>query len=105
MQRGRYDVACREMKALVAMEPNYFWGWQQLAEWYNETGDSKEYLESTEKLVELRPDNPVALAMRGDAKLQNEDREGGKEDLKDVAAGRPELRLCRTAAFRRLPCG
>lgn len=45
-RRGRYDVACREMQALVTLEPHYYWGWQQLAEWYNETGKSEAYLEA-----------------------------------------------------------
>jgi cellulose synthase operon protein C len=83
-RRGNLPLACREMQALVMIEPSYYWGWQQLAEWYNESGRSAEFLEATEKLVELRPDNPIALAMRGEARLQNDDRDGGKEDLRDA---------------------
>lgn len=83
-RRGRFDVACREMQALVALEPHYYWGWQQLAEWYNETGKSESYLEAAEKLCDLRPDSPVALAMRGEAKLQTGEREGGKADLREA---------------------
>lgn len=83
-RRGRFEVACREMQALVTLEPYYYWGWQQLAEWHNETGKSDLYLEAAEKLVELRPDSPVALAMRGEAKLQTGDREGGKADLREA---------------------
>ncbi len=89
-RRGRLDVACREMRAIVTLEPNYYWGWQQLAEWYNETGKSQEYLEAAEKLAELRPDSPVALAMRGEAKLRNEDREGGKSDLRKAQKIAPD---------------
>lgn len=83
-RRGNLPLACREMQALVTLEPSYYWGWQQLAEWYNESGKSAEFLEATEKLVELRPDHPMALAMRGEARLQNDDREGGKEDLREA---------------------
>ncbi|HKB06190.1 MAG TPA: hypothetical protein VKD90_28600 [Gemmataceae bacterium] len=83
-RRGNLPLACREMQALVTLEPSYYWGWQQLAEWYNEAGKPAEFLEATEKLVELRPDNPIALAMRGEARLQNNDREGGKQDLRDA---------------------
>jgi cellulose synthase operon protein C len=83
-RRGRYDVACREMQALVTLEPQYYWGWQQLAEWYNETGKASSYLEAAEKLVELRPDHPSALAMRGEARLQTGDRDGGKADLREA---------------------
>jgi predicted Zn-dependent protease len=83
-RRGNLPLACREMQALVTLEPSYYWGWQQLAEWYNESGRSGEFLEAAEKLVEIRPDNPIALAMRGEARIQNDDREGGKEDLRDA---------------------
>jgi tetratricopeptide (TPR) repeat protein len=83
-RRGNLPLACREMQALVTLEPTYYWGWQQLAEWYNESGKAAEFLEAAEKLVELRPDNPIALAMRGEARLRNEDRDGGKEDLRDA---------------------
>ena len=83
-RRGRYDVACREMQALVTLEPHYYWGWQQLAEWYNETGKSEAYLEAAEKLVDLRPDHPSALAMRGEARLQTGERDGGKADLREA---------------------
>ncbi|WP_020470373.1 tetratricopeptide repeat protein [Zavarzinella formosa] len=88
-KRGNHPLACREMQALVTIEPTYYWGWQQLAEWYNETGRKEEFLDAADKLVELRPDNPMALAMRGEAKLQNDDREGAKADLKEAQQNEP----------------
>jgi tetratricopeptide (TPR) repeat protein len=81
---GDYKKAIKAMEALVKLEPNYYWGWQQLAEWYNETGDSAQYLDAATHLAELRQDSPVALAMRGEAKLQTGDREGGKKDLREA---------------------
>ena len=83
-RRGNLPVACREMQALVTLEPTYYWGWQQLAEWSNEANKPADFLEAAEKLVELRPDNPMALAMRGEARLQNDDRDGAKEDLREA---------------------
>ncbi len=83
-RRGNLPQACREMQALVNVEPGYFWGWQQLAEWYNELNRPVEYLDAAEKLVGLRPDNPYALATRGDARLQNDDRERAKIDLQEA---------------------
>lgn len=82
-KRGNIQLACREMQALVTIESNYYWGWQQLTEWYNESGRKVEFLEAAEKLVELRPDSPAALMARGEAKLQNDDREGAKADLRE----------------------
>ncbi|MEZ6142885.1 MAG: tetratricopeptide repeat protein [Zavarzinella sp.] len=81
-KRGDLITACREMQALVALEPTYYWGWQQLAEWYNLLGRSEDFLEAANKMVSLRPDNPFALTARGEARMQNEDLEGAKEDFR-----------------------
>jgi len=83
-RRGNYAAAIPPMQALVAVDPSYVWGWHQLAEWYNETGRSQNYLEAASELVRLQPHHPVALMMRGEAKLQTRDREGGKADLREA---------------------
>ncbi|MCE9560475.1 MAG: hypothetical protein K8U57_00325 [Planctomycetes bacterium] len=89
-RRGNYAAAIPPMQALVAVDPNYLWGWHQLAEWYNETGRTQNYLEAASELVRLQPGHPVSLTMRGEAKIQNGDRDGGKSDLREalkVSAG------------------
>jgi len=83
-RRGNLPLACREMQALVTLEPTYYWGWQQLAEWYNETNRPESYLEAASELTRLRPESPLSLTMRGEAKLQTGDREGGKADLREA---------------------
>jgi len=83
-RRGNFAAAIPPMQALVSVDPDYYWGWQQLAEWYNDTGRSEAYLEAAGELCRLRPDHPTPLTMRGEAKLQMEDREGGKADLRDA---------------------
>ena len=88
-RRGNYAAAIPPMQALVAVDPKYFWGWHQLAEWYNETGHSQEYLRAAGELVRLQPGHPVALTMRGEAKIQTGDRDGGKADLRDALKSSP----------------
>ncbi len=88
-RRGNYAAAIPPMQALVAVDPDYIWGWQQLAEWYNDTGRSESYLEAASELLRLRPDHPMSLTMRGEAKLQTGDREGGKEDLREALRVHP----------------
>ncbi len=83
-RRGNYGRAIPMMQALVAVDPGYYWGWSQLAEWYNEIGKSGEYLEAANELIRLRPDHPAPLTMRGEAKIQTDDRAGGKEDLREA---------------------
>src|SRR5205085_11931414 len=77
-RRGDMDAAISAMEQLVEKEPDYYWGWQQLADWYNEANKPEDYLRAAEHLVRLRPDSPVAVARLGEAKLQTGDREGGK---------------------------
>lgn len=83
-RRGNFAAAIPPMQALVAVDPEYYWGWQQLAEWYNETGRPQSYLEAAGELVRLRPDSPISLMMRGDARIQTGDRDNGKSDLRDA---------------------
>jgi tetratricopeptide (TPR) repeat protein len=81
-RRGDLQAAIAAMERLVEKEPDYYWGWQQLATWYNEAGQTEEYHRAAEQLVRMRPDSPVALAHLGEAKLMSGDREGGKRDLR-----------------------
>ena len=84
-QAGNYKEAIDQMRALLIIEPaNYYWGWQQLAEWYNDVGDHEKYLEIAQKLVEMRPDNPLAIMTRGDANLQLGNRQEAKSDFREA---------------------
>ncbi|HSQ55976.1 MAG TPA: hypothetical protein VLM40_09525, partial [Gemmata sp.] len=88
-RRGNYAAAIPPMQALVSVDRTYLWGWHQLAEWYNETGRSQNYLEAASELVRLQPGHPVALMMRGEARLQTGDRESGKNDLREALKASP----------------
>ena len=88
-KRGNYAAAIPPMHHLVSVDPTYIWGWHQLAEWYNETGRPEGYLEAASELVRLQPHHPIALMMRGEAKLQTGDRDGGKQDLREVLRSAP----------------
>ena len=88
-RRGNYAAAIPPMQKLVSVDPDYVWGWQQLAEWYNETGRTENFLEAAGELVRLRPEHPMPLTMRGEAKLQTGDRDGGKTDLREALRSNP----------------
>jgi tetratricopeptide (TPR) repeat protein len=83
-RRGNFGVAIPTMQALVSVDPGYYWGWQQLAEWFQETGKPEPFLEAASEMAKLRPDHPVPLTMRGEAKIRTGDREGGKADLREA---------------------
>jgi tetratricopeptide (TPR) repeat protein len=88
-RRGNYAAAIPPMQKLVTVNPEYVWGWHQLAEWYNETGRTANFLEAAGELVRLRPEHPMPLALRGEAKLQAGDRTGAKDDLRDALRSNP----------------
>jgi tetratricopeptide (TPR) repeat protein len=83
-RRGDYPAAIQRMRALVSVDPSYVWGWHQLADWYNETGSPQLYREAASELVQLQPHHPTGWTMRGEAKLQTGDRDGGKADLREA---------------------
>jgi len=83
-RRNNYNAAIPQMQALVAVDPEYLWGWQQLAEWYNDVGRPESYLEAANELNRLRPEHPTSLTMRGEARIQTGEREDGKADLRDA---------------------
>jgi hypothetical protein len=79
-QRGDRAKAIALMKQLVTDEPEYNWGWRQLTQWYDLAGRQRECLEAAEQLVKLGPNDPVARALRAEAKRMLGDVPGAKED-------------------------
>ena len=90
---GNLQGAIGQMERIVENEPGYFWGWQQLADWYHDAGQLDDYLKAASKLVELRPDNPVALTRRGEAQMLVGERESGKADLRQAQQMAPDYPL------------
>ena len=87
---GNYKRAISLMEKIVESEPSYFWGWQQLTDWYHETAELEDYLRAASRLVDLRPDNPIALTRRGEALLLNGERDSGKADLRQAQQIAPD---------------
>jgi tetratricopeptide (TPR) repeat protein len=70
------------MREIVSTDPDYYWGWQQLANWYDEEEATADYLESAEQLVRLAPTDPSAFGYRGEARAAAGDRRGAKADFR-----------------------
>jgi tetratricopeptide (TPR) repeat protein len=81
-QRGDREAAIERMRGLVEQDPDYYWGWQQLANWYDAAGNHPEYLKAAEQLVRLAPTDPSAYGYRAEAKLYAGDRSGAKADFR-----------------------
>jgi tetratricopeptide (TPR) repeat protein len=65
----------------VTEDPQYLWGWRNLAQWYDAEGRQNECLEAAEQMVRLTPDDPVAYGYRGEARRTLGDRVGAKVDF------------------------
>lgn len=72
---GDLGAAIAKMKAVVAEQPEYEWGFQQLADWAEHTKDTATALEAARALVRLSPSAAPAHGYLADAL---------------VAAGRPK---------------
>ena len=79
--RGDRETAIAQMRELLALDPDYYWGWQQIANWYDAAEAHGDYLEAAENLVRLSPSDPAAFGYRGEAKLFGGDRRGAKTDF------------------------
>jgi tetratricopeptide (TPR) repeat protein len=80
-QRGHTPQAIVLMRDVVAVDPDYYWAWYQLAEWYDRSPEHAEYLNAASQLVRLAPDSAVPYGFRGDARLRNGDRAGAVADF------------------------
>src|SRR5207244_9452598 len=78
------------MRAVVAEDPGYWWGWSQLSEWYRDHGTPVEYVEAAEAMVRLAPYDSVSLGCRGEARLRSGDRAGAKADFRQAIEYAPD---------------
>ncbi|HEY7310169.1 MAG TPA: tetratricopeptide repeat protein [Gemmataceae bacterium] len=59
-ERGQLPEAMEHMRAALAEDPNYSWGWENLTEWARATGADAEYRHAAENMVRLDPENAIA---------------------------------------------
>jgi tetratricopeptide (TPR) repeat protein len=78
-QRGKVAEAAERMRQVLAEDPEYYWGWEQLAGWWRDAGTPEQYLEAARMLVRLAPQDPVSLGFLGEALLRSGNRGAGKD--------------------------
>jgi tetratricopeptide (TPR) repeat protein len=98
-KRGNLQLAIEQLRAVVAAEADYYGSWQQLAEWYYQTGADAEYLEAADKMVQLAPSDAIAWGYRGDAKLRTGDRAGAKADFRRAIELKPDYSFAGLCLF------
>jgi len=88
--RGNAKAAIDRMQQVLNDESEYYWGWLKLAEWTCDTGTAKDYLDAAESLARVAPDDAVALAYLGEARLKSYDRKGAKAAFRRAHELRPD---------------
>jgi cellulose synthase operon protein C len=98
-EQGRVEEAIKQIRAIVAGEPNYYEGWSHLADWYRANGPTESYVEAAEALARIAPQQALAWGYVGDARLASGDREGAKEALRRAAALAPDYEFAAGKLF------
>ncbi len=82
-EQGDLVTAIRRMRNVVDANPNFWWGWRQLTEWYQAQGPEgfPAAVAAAKRCTEIRPQDAVSWGYLGDARLQNRDRSGAKTAL------------------------
>ena len=91
-ERGETEEAIRPTKATVADSPDYYWGWENLADWSRREDANDDYLQASENLVGLAPNDAIPYGYRGDARRRKGDRAGGKADFRHAQELDPTYR-------------
>jgi tetratricopeptide (TPR) repeat protein len=89
-ERGNFDTAMSKMRAALADDSDYYWGWQRLADWTRNHDSPERYLEAAEAMVRLSPESAFAAAYRGEARLKAGDRDGAREEFRRAHRLSPE---------------
>jgi cellulose synthase operon protein C len=77
-ERGNLGKAIERAKTALAEHPEYYGGWQLLADWYVRSQALEKAIHAAEKMVELAPLESVPLGYLGDLKLRLDDRPGAR---------------------------
>jgi Tfp pilus assembly protein PilF len=80
-ERGNLVAAIAQVQDVVLDEPDFFWAWKRLADWYDETGHLNQYLQAAEQMTRLEPLEPKCWGYLGDARVRTGQREEAKRDL------------------------
>lgn len=83
-RRRRFPEAIRRMRAVLAENGGYAWGWTRLAEWLAEDGRADEAEATFEHVVRLLPHESWVRARLGELRLKRGDRRKAREDFAEA---------------------
>lgn len=65
--RGEPVPAMEEMRRVLADDPNYLAGWEQLADWHSSRDEVDAYLAAAREMLRIAPNDPVTIGYHADA--------------------------------------
>lgn len=80
--RGDFRTAVSHMKQVVEVDPDYFWAWSKLAEWYDYLEDHEQYHAAAQQMIRIEPQNPISWGYVADGELRKGNREQAKNYLR-----------------------
>ena len=90
MHSGQPLKGVAEMKALVETEPDYAWGFQELADWHYRRGESKELRDLCTRWLRASPTDSRVLGYLGMAELALDNHAAAKSAFSRAHANDPE---------------
>ena len=78
-QRKNFSQAITLMRATLAENASYIWGWNQLAFWLAEQNDLEESAKAVETIIRLRPHDAWAHGRLGFLRLKQQDKEAARK--------------------------
>ena len=78
-ERGDFDAAIAGMTRVLKVDPDYFWAWQEIAQWYRYQGKTDKYIQAAEEMVRIQPQNAISWGYLGDGELAKENLTQAKE--------------------------
>jgi len=98
-QREDNEEALATLKSLLADEPDYADGWEQLAIWQDEANRQPEHLEAAREMVRLNPGDGMAHGYLADALLKNGERAQAKLALRHALELNPSYSWALNSVF------
>ncbi len=80
--RGRTRAAIARMRTIVAEAPDYYWGWNMLADWCCADRDFAGAEEAAGKMARLAPRSAIPLGYLADIQLKNGQEDAAYETLR-----------------------
>jgi len=83
-ERGNFDVAIAKMRQITQVDPDYFWAWQQLGQWYRFQENATDYVEAAREMVRIQPQNALSWGYLGDGTLAENKLDEAAEHFKQA---------------------